>query len=191
MKSIFAKLFVGISCMIAITSCLGNSDNSDNGLNVENLRIALQNMQGTYSGKMKWICDRDSGTVNNINWKVGSLITVKNFPVSILAKGASSIAPSIKTALENTSTTAEVKCYMQFYVLNSSAYGFRTVSPELKFSFSDGGRTYNAVVQFAIQTLSCVFLPANRRMGYFFVANSMMIDNTTTTFTPVYFYIEN
>ena len=191
MKSIFAKLFVGISCMIAITSCLGNSDNSDNGLNVENLRIALQNMQGTYSGKMKWICDKDSGTVNNINWKVDSLITVNNFPVSIFTKGATSMAPSIKTALENTSTTTKVKCYMQFYILNSSVYGFRTGSPELKFSISNSGRTYNVVVQFAIQSLSCVFLPANRRIGYFFVANSMVVDNTTTTFTPIYFYIEN
>ena len=180
MKAILAKLFVGISCMIAITSCLGNSDNSDNGLTVENLRIALQNMQGTYSGKMKWICDKDSGMVNNINWKVDSLITVNNFPVSIFTKGATSMAPSIKTALENTSTTTKVKCYMQFYVLNSSVY-----------SISNSGRTYNVVVQFAIQSLSCVFLPANRRIGYFFVANSMVVDNTTTTFTPIYFYIEN
>lgn len=146
------KWYYMVWCMLitlGLTACL-NDDNDDNGPSLQEMKKAMSKMQGTYSGYMLYseslvgIPD----TVKNISWTVDSVITIKDFPVSILAKSFTSIVDSTLLADVKKLPAEDLTCLVGFYSIVDEGYTMNVIPRALKFTAATSKQVYDCIVYF-------------------------------------------
>ena len=145
----------------SMTACLGNDDDNNNyqikPLTPTEKAAQMLDMSGEYNGKLYFI--NDTTFVNdsvNISWSVNafdSIMTIRNFPVRVLANG---ISEPITRTLLLSGGEFDMRAMLHPYANNFKTEGHYTfymlpIDYTASFSIIDGEKTHSGTVTFTSQ----------------------------------------
>ena len=194
------KLYYLMLCMaigLSATSCLSDKDNDNNYkvLTKADKEAQLRDMAGIYNGHILFINDTTSKTDSlNISWQVtphDSTLTVRNFPLKILAQGLPKSASRDLLMQEGGATFSAT---LHPYAVNSNTEGFyafwviprdykmeftldhEDVSHEVEVEFTDGMTAYTT--GYMTEQFYAYGLYLNHEMGWYVLVKSVTVDKT-------------
>lgn len=123
-----------------MSSCFNNEE--DNKPTPEQLKMAMNEMQGTYKGTMLYYFSEDPlakpDTLKNVQWTVDSLLTIKNFPVSMLAKSFTSRTESDFLTDIKALPATDLKCDIAFYDVKNEGFTLDIIPRVITFKARAG-----------------------------------------------------
>lgn len=125
MKKIQTVLWAVICfAIISLTSCLGESDDN-NQIDGKQIATAMNELQGTYTGILRYqSVDLGSkmDTVPGITWTIDSVLTIRNFPVSVFANSFQPYSDKKLVESVRVLPSQEVICHLGFWKITDEAY---------------------------------------------------------------------
>lgn len=143
------SVLLGVTAALVVTSCLSESDGSS-GPTQQEMATAMKTMAGTYTGYMLYSPSlvTTPDTVKNISWTIDSVITIKDFPQSIMAKSFSSIVDSTLLADVKALPATDLVCQVGFYSIVDEGYTLNVIPHALTFVASTSKQTYDCSIYF-------------------------------------------
>lgn len=142
-------IFFCVAVVCGMSSCL-NSDDNENEPTQEQMRAAMNELSGTYEGYMVYASNLTDipDTVKNMQWTIDSVLTIKAFPLSVLAKSLSASADDTFKADVKALPGKDLKCYLGFYDVGEKGHTMNVIPLALEFGARTGDKARNCKVLF-------------------------------------------
>lgn len=182
------KLLLGLSCVavIGLTSCLGDSDDNNQGLTPQEVSQCYNAIKGSYTGKL--LCEinnpddpKDYVDTLDIAWSVTSdtMVVINRFPQAVILDRIAD--NQIKEALQE-ADPAPLRAQIAFY--NVSPLSFLLYPYSVEYDIDLDGEAHKAVLSFWVNTYSFGQYSSTEQIFrmQFMIAGLFLDKNTTRNY---------
>ena len=169
---------------LTFTSC-NNDDDSYRPLTPEEIEASFNAVKGEKAGKLVYVTKDEEGKAKNdtldIAWNIAtdSTMTIKDFPVKVLAENITDSAMKANLAKQPNS---DLKCKIEF--TSSSPVTFLIGPEKQTYNLSYDNKTAKVEIAFTGNLVSYGIYSANTGMTIWLAENAVSVDGKQSTVLP-------